>query len=524
MNLDFSKCPLVPVIQKDGTIQMSGVKDHVKIGVEKFIQQPFFLNADEMGMMKGAQVIIASQFLAEDNEINRVVIVCPQSVRRVWFEPELGELRKHLWLPSLVTEYHSRNRQWGTKDGLRWVITNYDYIRGKENWWHLAKYCDGKTLLVLDESSAVKNDRSQQSEACLALRKKCGRVILLNGTPIPNSPADVYSQARIMDGGKGKYGILEASSFFQFRARYGVLKTVQLPDRKAFKQVTDWKNLDDLMNRMAPYVIRRLKKDHLKDLPEKLPTVILEAQLTPKTWKHYVSMRDDLIAWLSQERASLAPHAITKIMRLAQITSGFIGGVEEILGEDGPREEKTVEEIGREKLDVYLDWMEERLHEEPDIKMLTWCRFRPEALRLIKELRQRGGIEVGAIIGGQKAVERENSIRLLDPRTMPPGPVGVVGTLGTGGKGLTLVGSHTVFRMSLDYSPEKVWQADDRVHRSGQMFPVSYTGIVAVGPKGQKTIDHGIALRLEQKQETAMGITSGWESDPREWVSILSGE
>ena len=107
---------------------------------------------------------------------------------------------------------------------------------------------------------------------------------------------------------------------------------------------------------------------------------------------------------------------------------------------------------------------------------------------------------------------------------MPAGPAVVIGTLGTGGKGLTLVGSHTVFRMSEDYSPEKRQQADDRVHRPGQLWPVSYTGIVAVGPKGQKTIDHGIAMRLQQKEQTALGVTSGWVSNPREWESILSDE
>lgn len=500
--------------------------DHQFIGIEALVRHPKFFLADEMGAGKTLQVVCAAQVLYERMEIDRVVVVCPASMRTmVWYDQELGEIAKHLWVPSLVTEYHSRTVQWGDKTGLRWVVTNYDFIRDEERLKLLIRHCNGKTLLVLDESSAVKNRTAIQTKACLKLRKRCGRVVLLNGTPIANNPLDLYSQANIMDGDLGRAGILGVDSFYHFRARYGVLKTMKFPGKDSFQQIVDWQNLEDLQRRMAPYVLRRLKKDCL-DLPPKLDPVVLTATLTPATWKLYTSMRDELIAWLSQQTASLAPQAVTKVMRLAQITSGFLGGVEEMTwSDDEPPEEKQVEEIGREKLDVFLEWFDTRLNENPNIKVLSFSRFRPEVVRLVREVREKyRGLAVGALIGQQRKKDREDAIRLLDPRTAPKGGALLSSVLGTGGKGLNLTASHTVIRTSNDCSLEKRLQSDDRVHRYTQTEAVSYFDIVAIGPKGQKTIDHGILLKLLKKQTTSELVTGGWVSSPREWMEILRAE
>src|SRR5262245_39237101 len=110
ISLDFKRCREVPVPQDDGTTLMSPVKEHVKIGVKYLIENPFFLLADEMGGMKTAQAIIAAQFLFVNNIIDQVIVIAPSAVKPVWFEPETGELAKHLWLdvPSQVIDFHAK--------------------------------------------------------------------------------------------------------------------------------------------------------------------------------------------------------------------------------------------------------------------------------------------------------------------------------------------------------------------------------------------------------------------------------
>jgi hypothetical protein len=372
------------------------------------------------------------------------------------------------------------------------------------------KYATPQTLLVLDESSAVKSHRAQQMKACHKLRKKCGRVVILNGTPVANTPMDMYAQGEILSP-----DILEVKSYFHFRARYAVMGGWQQ------KQIIEYQRLDDLQDRFKPYVLRRLKKDCL-DLPPVLPAVTLTVPLEPSTWKIYKAMRDEMVAWLSDSTVSVASQAIVKSMRLAQITSGFLGGVvEEIVDVDDNNENVTesytqVEEVGREKLDFILQWHKDQLAIDPNLKLLVWSRFIPELTRYLKEVQKTfpthkiGCVAGKALLGMKKREERDAAMRLLDPRTAPSGPVTVGGTLGTGSLGHNFTACHTTVSMSSDFSPWKKEQADARVDRPGQVHAVSNFDIVATGPNGQKTIDHHITKARRSKEDIAKWTTAAW--------------
>lgn len=518
MKLDFSQCRLVPVRSPEGVLSMSGVKDHVKVGVQALIDNPFFFLTDEMGGMKTAQVIIAAQFLYQMGLINKVLVIAPASVRAVWFDQELGELAKHLWFDTkhAVYEYHAKMRMWKhgefeTKEPhLQWMISNYEFIRSEERLEELLPYCDEKTLMVCDESSAIKSHKAKQFKACFMLRKKSGRIYLLNGTPIANSPMDLFAQGNILSP-----KILETKSFFMFRGRYAIMGGF------LNKQVMSYQNLEDLTNRFKPYVLRRLKRDCL-DLPPALPPVTMQVPLTENTWKLYKQMRDDMVTWLSDSSVATASQAIVKSMRLAQLTSGFLGGVEELPDEDAvPDENKPppvfrIEEVGREKLDFLIAWHEDRLIEDSDLKLLVWFRFIPELRRFLKEYKTRfpkhalGNCSGQAMFGGNQKEERNAVLRLLDPRTAPSGPVTVGGTYGTGSLGHNFTACHTMFNCSSDYSYWKSTQAAARIDRPGQVHATSFFDLVAVGPKGQKTIDHIIVKARHGKEDVANWTTAGW--------------
>lgn len=479
---------------------------------------------DEMGAGKTLQVSVAAQILFLMNKIDRVVVVAPVPVRSVWFDPELGELKKHLWpdLPVWVTEYHARKRKWtqGTpgldKRILRWVVTNYDFLRAVERREQLSQVLSKRTLLVLDESSAIKNPSAKQSKAMVELRRLCGRVFILNGTPIANNPGDLFNQAYTMDP-----TILECRNFFHFRSKYAIMGGWQ------GRQVLSWRNVEDIQRRMAPYILRRLKVECL-DLPAKLDSVVLKPTLTQKTWGIYKEMRDDMVAWLTEDTVATASQSIVRVLRLSQITSGFLSGVQQ--GDvdyaetaDGPEEPgkelkiNLTEEIGREKLDLFLAILKEWVADDPDLKLIVWCRFRAELKRLHATLFNGDAkIQLGQIWGGQKRHEREAAIRLLDPRTSPKGPVVVMGTPATGAMGLNLTAAHTVVYLSNDYSLKTRLQSEDRVHRPGQIYPVSYFDVVAEGPNGQKTIDHAILKALKEKDDMAKWTTSAWLSALRD--------
>jgi hypothetical protein len=332
----------------------------------------------------------------------------------------------------------------------------------------------------------------------MKLRKVCKRVILLNGTPVDHSPMDLFSQANLMDP-----AILGTPSVVQFRSRYAVMGGWNN------KEIVDWVNLNDLRQRMKPFVLRRLKAECL-DLPPKLPPVTISIPLEPATWKLYKEMRKDMITWLSEQEVSVAPQAAVRALRLAQLTSGYLGGiVEEVDGVPVTGEPET-REVGTEKQDAliaaYWLWLEET----PNLRMIIWCRFRRELDRVVEVLRPFA--TVGKIQGGQSQSERDAAIRLLDPRTAPAGPVVVVGNPRAGGLGLNLVAATRVVYLSHDHSLRTRLQSEDRCHRPGQTSPVAYVDMVATGPEGQRTVDHLVLRALRERLDLANWTTGAWLS------------
>lgn len=504
-----------------------------------------YLLADDMRLGKTKQVIDTACILFEQNQIDSVIVVAPAPVRGVWFDEELGELKKHLWegLPHQVIEYHGKNRAWGTwendKRYLRWIVTNYDFIgigvkKRKKEWsgWNLdflLNYCNQRTLLVLDETAWIKSSKAGRTRACMALRRQCGRVILLNGTPIAHSPGDLFSQAYVMD-----HRILGCETSADFKAKYADMERKERKDGRRFVVVKEWKNLEELQQRLAPYVLRRMRVDCL-DLPPKLDPVTLEVELSKSTWKIYQDMKEEFIYWFNENTTASAAQASVRVMRLAQITSGILGGVKEetlcplcdpeqpsneckICEGSGFREQSLEPQfVGREKLDVQLDWIESRLEQDPEFRMVIWCRFRPEVQRLYEEILQRfPQIHLAKIHGGQSKLEREESLKLVHPDFKYEGPAVVIGTQQTGSVGINMAGAHEVIYLSNMYSLFLRKQSEDRPHGPGQTQPVSYHDIVAVGPNGQRTIDHTIVKSLHAREEVANWTCSAWVKALRE--------
>jgi SNF2 family DNA or RNA helicase len=500
---------------------------HQVEGISALVNRPYFALFDEMGAGKTLQVIVAAQILFVLGIIDRVIVLAPAPVRNVWFDPELGELTKHLWcdLRCKVLEYHQKVRHWdhGPKPvasdtaRLEWWITNYDFIRSKQRLEMLMQFCSNKTLLVCDESIAIKNFKAVQTKATMTLRNKCGRAVLLNGTPISNNPLDLYSQMRALDP-----KILGCKTYYEARGRYAVIST-----KHGFPQIIKWQNLEDLSARVAPHVLQRLKKDCI-DLPEKLESVPVTATFDNESWERYKEMRDELCVWLDANSMTAAAQAPVKAMRLAQLTSGFIGGIEQQVFDDiqegrpddlpFEHEPKDVPEfagtfryVSSEKLDAFMEWLDIQLQVDPNLKLLVWTRFRAELERIVCTLQQKKPkITCRFICGGQKRHDREEAIRLLDPRTAPEGPAVMVGTTPTGSLGLNLTAAHTVIYFSNDYSIKTRKQSEDRTHRPGQRSPVSYSDIIVTGPSGQRTIDHVILMALKKKEDLSKLTTSAW--------------
>ena len=495
--LDFTACPFPP-------------KAHQVTAIEKIVDEPYVFLTDEMGMMKTKTVIDSASMLYSQGMIDRVLVVTTAATRDNWADIELGQLVTHCW-PTLsnyinVCGTRSHSYHWGdvrakkNDPELEWIITNYEWLRyglrsrSRFITARLKRFmdqCDTRTLLVLDESTAVKNPTAKQTRACMWLRKRSGRAVLMTGTPIAHSPVDLLSQANLLHPSILSDRPGEYLNLLQFRSRYCVMGGYQ------GRKVLSFHHLEDLQARLKPHTLRRLKKDCL-DLPEKLDPVIHTVTLTPESWRLYTEMRNHAIVQLASGDVSIAKQAVVKLIRLSQLTSGHLGGVGE-----------KPQETGSEKIDALVAWVSERLEEDPTYKLVVWSQFRADVARLAEALKPLP-IEIGLLWGQTSTGEREHALRLLHPQTAPKGAAVVLGTPQTGAFGITLAAAPNVIYLSNSYSLNIRQQSEDRNHRPGQTRAVSYFDFIAEGPRGQRTIDHLVLKALRKKKSLADWTASAW--------------
>ena len=479
----------------------------------KLVKEPSFALFSEMGTGKSKIVIDAACHLAEQRQIDTVIIVCPASVRSVWLDAEMGEIRKHSWLANWVAEFHSKCpivwRDSGTAwDGieykLQWIVTNYEFLRAEKHLKELLATIKGyNVLLVCDESSYIKSRTAEQTKAIFKLREKCSRVVLLNGTPLTHSPLDLFSQMAVLDRR------ILGDNYYLFRAHYCEMVAQRFGNGPTFQKIVGYRRLDELQNKIAPYCLRRLKKDCL-DLPEKLYTV-REVALMPESWKRYQTLKKEaVIALEGTDALCLEPNAAVRIMRLSQMTSGHIGsgtigsGLPEVEGET-----QVQQDLSSEK----LNWIVRYLTEECASRyVIVWCRWRRERERLAHELRESKHWDgaVQELYGGQGAESRKLAIETFSTDNRLCKRAVLIAQPHAGGVGLNLVAATEAIYLSNDWSLGVRLQSEDRCHRPGQKHNVLYTDVLAAGPEGQTTIDHIIMKALRDKQNLAEMTTAGW--------------
>lgn len=530
-------------------------KQHQRDGVHALVERDIFMLADEVGCGKTKQVIDAAQILFEREAIDLVLVLCPAFARGVWANPDpaLGEIAKHSWpsIPYACREYSIANPDLKLQRGihgsrtnedtfLRWLVTNYEFVRREERLIPLLRYLGMRPFwLVCDESWMLKDQGTAQFKAAYEIRKLAKRVTLLNGTPIADNPLDLNAQMKMLSDRilgfsyRDRLGREKIStSTTRFRQHYALLKP-----NVNFPMIVGWQNLEELRAKVAPHVLRRKTRECF-DLPDVLDPILIEARLSDDTWRIYKEMRDNMIAWLTSSPkpesdsplASIANQAIVRGLRLAQITSGFLGGVREfdpmadpelasldamVDGEGfiAPAAEPQTKEIGREKLDGFLDWLS---HLDPlPNRILIWARFRKEIERCAAAFepgssKKHLDRDMFMLYGGQTKADREAAVRALNPAIEPEGPVGVVGSPEAGGAALNLSGASLAVNLSHGFNLRVYLQARGRIDRPGQKEKIRYVDVVATGPKGQKTIDHHILAALRGKDDIAQWTTATW--------------
>jgi SNF2 family DNA or RNA helicase len=321
-------------------------------------------------------------------------------------------------------------------------------------------------MIIADEGHKIKTHNIAASKAMHRLGARARYRLLLTGTVITNKAIDVFSQYKFLNP------TIFGQSFYVFRNRYF--------DMVGYGQHTPVlkKSMEqDLMKRLHSVAFRATKAECL-DLPE-TTDIVRYVELEPAAMKIYRDLVSDSYAELGKGEVT-ATNILTRLLRLSQITGGFIGG-----DEGGP-----VQRVSTAKQEALEDIIEDVL--QSGKKLAVMARFIPE-IKAICRLLEKKGIRYSILMGGVKDREEQVAAFQNDPEVQV-----FVGQIATAGLGVTLTAASTMAFYSLDYSMSNFEQAKARIHRVGQRENCTYLYLTAKG-----TVDEKVLKALRDKADLA---------------------
>ena len=447
----------------------------------------------EMGTGKSKVLVDNMAMLYDKGRINGAVIVAPKGVYRNWYSQEIpNHLPSHiqpkmvLWT-ALTSKKKDKEYQtlFETGHDLHILIINVEALSTKKGLDFAAKFmrCH-KTMLAIDESTTIKNPNAKRTKSILTLGKEATYRRILTGSPVTKSPLDLYTQCGFLNS-----FLLGYDSFYAFRNRYANMIDRNFGGRRV-QLIGSYKRLDELADKLKAFSYRVLKDDCL-DLPDKV-YIRREVDLTDEQSKAYATMKSAALASLKGKMAT-APHVLTQMMRLHQITCGHLRN------DDG-----TITEIKNNRLKELIN-----LLDEVEGKVIIWANYVYDIENLVKVISDEFGADsIVQYYGAIPAEQRQQNIeKFQDPNSKVKF---FIGNPQTGGYGIALTCANTVVYYSNGYDLEKRLQSEDRAHRIGQTKSVTYVDFIA-----PKTVDEKIVKALRKKMNIANEIM---DEDWREWI------
>ena len=336
------------------------------------------------------------------------------------------------------------------------------YIINRENTQWLVKYYGREwpfDVVILDESTSFKNHQAKRFRALKAVRSRISRLIELTGTPSPRSLMDLWAQVYLLDGGERLGRTISV-----YREIYFV------PDKRSRTTIFSYALKDGaeeaIYKQLSDICISMKSEDYL-ELPDRIDhdiPVVLDA----KAAKAYQQLETNMLLEVGEEEIVTAASRATLTGKLLQLCNGAVYSE---IGDVIP--------IHECKMEVFLETLEQLQGQH----VLVYYYFRHDRDRILAAL-EGTGRTVRVYKGAQE--ERDWNAGRIDVLLAQPASCGY---------GLNLQdGGHHIVWFGLTWSLEEYQQANKRLHRQGQKYPVIVHRLIVKGG-----MDEDVIKSLESK-------------------------
>ena len=375
--------------------------------------------ADDMGLGKTLQAIALLAKIHEKKR-RRSLVIMPKSLIYNW-ENEIARFTPQL----KIGVYYGINRDFKSLEDVQVILTTYGTVRNDIENLMKHKF----EIIVLDESQNIKNINSQTTKAVLLLNAK--KRIALSGTPIENNLLELYSLFRFLNP-----------------SMFGTVQMVTNNYIVPIQKYSDTSTIKELRKKIYPFLLRRVKKEVLKDLPDKIEKLI------------YVDMNDEHRKYYEERRKYFYSMLEKNNMVNGEVDKFFVLQAINELRHIVSSPEIDNRKIISSKKEVLMENIIEAI--ENGHKVLVFVNYLSSVERICESLKE-NKIKFLKMTGQTK--DRQS---LVDKFQNDSRYKAFVMTLKTGGVGLNLVSADTIFIYDPWWNKTVENQAIDRAYRLGQ--------------------------------------------------------
>ncbi|MCC7424928.1 MAG: DEAD/DEAH box helicase [Planctomycetaceae bacterium] len=426
------------------------------------------LIGDEMGLGKTIQAIAAAEIMAQELGVERVLIVCPTSLKHQWER----EIEKFTGRTAQVIGGLRPEREEQFRGDAFFKITNYDTVHRDLDL--IAGM--SPDLVILDEAQRIKNWTTRAANAVKKIQSPY--CVVLTGTPLENRLEELVSIVQVID--RHRLG-----------PTYRFLHDHQVKDENG--RVVGYKDLDQVGRTLEPILIRRQKKEVLNQLPERLEKNFF-VPMTPQQKEHHDQNRDTVARVVQKWRKyGFLTEADQRRLMISLQNMRMSCNSTFLLDRETDFSHKP---------DELMTLLGEHL-ERPESKAIVFSQWTGTHELAIRRFMRN---DMGHVFfhGGVESRKRKDLVERFrnDPACR------VFLSTDAGGVGLNLQFANAVINMDLPWNPAVLEQRIGRAHRLGQTQPVQVVNFVSQG-----TIEEGMLSVLKFKKSLFAGVLDGGEKE-----------
>jgi len=462
----FKKNPNLSVLDDSLKIklfpyQLEGVKFAAKAGRS--------LIADDMGLGKTVQAIVVAELYKKILNTSKVLIVCPTSLKYQW----KSEIERFTNSTVHVVEGNILKRREEYKvNSAYYQVTSYNTLANDIDFINDTLEFD---FVILDEAQRIKNWKTKVSKSVKKLNSTY--TVVLTGTPLENRIEELYSIMQFID-------VYQLGPLYKFVERH------QLKDPETGK-VLGYHHLNEITSLLSDTLIRRTKKEVLKQLPERMDKNLF----VPMTFEQ-MEIHDELQTDVSKlvnkwRRYGFLNEADRQRLILSLSKMRMVCDSTYIL------DQRTRKDTKIEELMNILD----EFFQTNDSKVVIFSQWE-RMTRLVAAELDKKGIGYEYLNGGVPSQKRE--ALLTNFRENENSKVFL--STDAGGVGLNLQSASLVINLDIPWNPAVHEQRIARVYRLGQNRNVTVINLISTG-----TIEHKMLDVLKFKSSMASGVLDGGE-------------